>query len=92
MHHATTQQQIGIGNLMACGAREFVGGPTSLVFRVGSKRSLVEKVIVTLDPSDTYSVRYVAMRPRTFEVLTDETRADVYADQLGAVVRKMGDR
>lgn len=92
MDHDTTRRQIGVMNLMACGARDFVTGPDSLAFRAGSKRGIVAKVIVTLDPDDTYTVRYVAMKARTYEIVTDESVSMVYADSLGATVRQMGDR
>lgn len=85
-------QQIGPLNLAAVGARDFVRDTDCLMMRVGSKRGRVEKLIVTLDPSDTYSVRYVAMRTRDFEMLVDESESGVYAERLGEVVRRMGDR
>ena len=94
MDFGTTKRQIGIGNLMACGARDFIGDreKRSLMFRVGPSGRL-RKIIVTLDPSDTYSVRYVEMkRSPSYAVVVDETKTGVYCDQLGAVVRKMGDR
>lgn len=94
MDFETVRQQIGTMNLMAVGARVFVGDAAerSLMFQVGSKRGLLEKVIVTLEPSDYYSVRYVAMRKKDYATLADETRDFVPAESLGAVVRVMGDR
>jgi hypothetical protein len=83
------KNQIGIGNLMAVGAREFVRDENSLMFRVSRG---MQKLIVTLEPDDTYSVRYVKMKARTYEVVADETVAGVYADNIGAVVRRLGDR
>lgn len=85
-----TKQQIGIGNLMACGAREFSFDSSSLMFRVGSRRGVTAKMIVTLDPTDTYSVTYVEIRK--FKVTKKETISDIYCDHLGEVVRSMGDR
>jgi hypothetical protein len=89
----TTMRQIGAGNLMAVGARDFTVDRTTqtLAFRVGSKRGVVAKLVVTLDASDTYTVRYWAMG-RGLRTTADESVSGVYADQLGAVVRKMGDR
>lgn len=92
MDHDLMRRQIGVMNLVACGARDFLGGPDSLSFRVGSKRGQIEKVFVTLDPDATYTVRYVAMKARTYEILIDESVSVVYADNLGATVRRMGDR
>ena len=86
-----TLQQIGTGNLMAVGARDFVKDGAQLIFRVGNGRKLA-KVVVTLDPSDTYSVRYLEMNRKTYAFTVDESVAGVYAEDLGAVVRRMGDR
>ena len=84
--------QIGNGNLMAVGARDFMLDGNSLQFRVGAGRKL-NKLIVTLEPTDTYSVRYVEMtRSPKFKIVKDETETDVYAESIGAVVRRMGDR
>lgn len=92
MDHQTTLNQIGKGILMSCGARDFVGGPDSLMFRVGSARNKIEKVIVKLGQDDTYTVRYVAMRAGICEILAEESIEMVYEDSLSAIVRKMGDR
>lgn len=88
------RQQIGVMNLMAVGARTFVSDSEarSLMFQVGSKRGVLEKVIVTLEPSDYYSVRYVAMRKKDYEVIAEEALDFVHAEALGQVVRSMGDR
>lgn len=82
--------QIGTGVLMSVGARDFVRDGTQVLFRVGPSRKLA-KVIVTLTPADEYTVRYVEMNRRTYEVIVDETR-DATCDNVGAVVRAMGDR
>jgi hypothetical protein len=91
MDARVTMQQIGTGNLMACGARDFSFDGSKLMFRVGSGRTLA-KVIVTLEPDDTYSVRYCEMALRTYEVRKNEQVEGVYADNLGVVVRRLGDR
>lgn len=92
MNPQITLTQIGTGNLMACGARDFVADTknNTLMFRVGSKRGVTAKVIVTLSPSDTYTVRYV--ETRKYEIIRDEAVDGVCCDNLGEVVRKMGDR
>lgn len=86
----TLLTQIGAGNLMACGARDIVVDGQQLMFRVGPSRKLA-KVIITLTPADEYTVRYVEMNRKTYEVTVDETR-DAFCDNVGAVVREMGDR
>ena len=86
-----TLQQIGTGNLMACGARDFVKSNDELMFRVGSGRKLA-KIVITLDPSDTYTVRYVEVSRKDFRITKEEVVSDVFCDMLGEVVRKLGDR
>jgi len=94
MDFELVQKQIGMMNLMAVGARTFVSDSEarSLMFQVGSKRGLLEKVIVTLEPSDLYSVRYVAMRKKDYSVTAEETVDFVHAEALGSTVRKLCDR
>ena len=84
------RSQIGTGNLMAVGARDFVLDGNQLLFRVGSSRKLA-KVIVTLTPADEYTVRYVEMNRRDYTVTVDET-LDACCDNVGTVVRMLGDR
>jgi len=91
MDHGETQRQIGVMNLMACGAREFKGDADSLTFRVGCRRAVKAYVTVTLEPSDTYKVERVELDRRWNRTVVDELDG-VYCDNLGAVVRKMGDR
>jgi hypothetical protein len=90
MNPQTLMNQIGSGNLMGCGARDFVTGENELSFRVGSSRKL-SKIIISLDYSDTYVVRYVEMKNKTYEVVKDEVRTDVHVEEIGRVVREMGD-
>lgn len=91
MDHRILLQQIGAGNLMACGARDFVLDGASLIFRVGSSRKL-RKLVVTLTPADDYTVRFVELSRKTYEVTADETVDGVYCDNIGDVVRRLGDR
>lgn len=93
MNFNTLRDQIGVGNLMAVGAREFfTDGPNSFGFRVGSKRGYSESITIRLDVArDTYSVCYMRMKKRGLDILTEEI-PDVQADQIGAIVREMGDR
>jgi len=91
--HHTTMQQIGSGNLMACGARHFVhDNPNGLLmFRVGAERSL-RKVMVRLMPNDTYSVEVGKTNRKTMEYVVEDQEHGIYADQVGASVRRLGDR
>jgi len=87
----TLRQQIGIGVLMSCGARDWVLDGDAVMFRVGPGRKL-RKLIITLDPMDTYTVRFVEMNRKTYEIVADETVEGVGDHNIGAVVRRMGDR
>lgn len=84
--------QIGIDNLMAVGARDFfTDGPATFGFKVGSRRGWHETVTITLNRvTDTYRVRYVRIRKRDLDISTEEL-TDVHANQLGAIVRELGD-
>ena len=90
MNAQTLLAQIGKGNLMAVGARDFVTDGNQLLFRVGSSRRL-SKIVVTLTPADEYTVRYVEMSKEDYTVTVDETE-DAFCDNVGAVVRRLGDR
>jgi hypothetical protein len=92
----TIRTQITVGVLMSCGAREFMqlnpegesfGG---LAFRVGPAGKVC-KILVTLAASDTYTVHYFAMT-RGGKVTANEFVRGVYAEQLPATIRKVGDR
>lgn len=91
MNHDDTIRQIGPMNLLSCGARNFVADTDSLMFQVGSKPRILEKLIVTL-VGDIYTVRYVAMSKKDYAMIADDEIEMVHADELGKVVRKMGDR
>lgn len=77
---------------MAVGARDFfTDGPNSYGFRVGSRKGWREAITITLDKgTDTYTVRYVRMRNRDLDIRTEEIQ-DVHAEQVGAIVRELGD-
>lgn len=82
--------QIGIGNLMAVGAREWrFEGESALTFRVGSGRGHIKMIIVRLDPDDTYTVRYTETSARTYALVNSREISDVYAEQLGQIVYSM---
>ena len=99
---AVTRAQIGTGVLMSCGARDLVKDDPNglLMFRVGPNGKRVCKVLVRLLPSDEYAAEfgYSDMRPsrphspewgvwQTVEQVTG-----VYAENLAATVRRLGDR
>jgi hypothetical protein len=95
MDTQTLMNQIGTGNLMRVGARDFLvdAKARSLTMAVGSKRGELRKLIVTHDlGSDTYTVRYFAMRKKGYEIIADESVSGVDVTKIGPTVREMGDR
>ncbi len=89
----TIRQQIGIGVLMACGAREWkligLDSPKSgLQFRVNhsSKRQFIK---VVLEPNDTYTVISYRLKRVTDEHIDIEDFYDIYCDGLSELVYKL---
>lgn len=71
----------GAGRLrLMTSARDFLGDAKWLSFRVGRNARGVNKVKVTLDPSDTYTVEVFRVRGTTVKVLG--SASGVYADSL----------
>lgn len=84
----TIWQQIPTMTLMACGARkrryQVRDGGDGLQMQVGGKP--MRYVEVTLDPSDTYNVRYFRLKRTDYSVIEIESHTGIYADQLGEVI------
>jgi hypothetical protein len=91
--HRVTLAQIGKWNRAACGARDYVHDDKTgmVMFRVGSNRA-VRKVVVKLTPADTYSVEVGHMNRKTLDWVVEDQALDVQAEDLGATVRRLGDR
>ena len=81
---AIIKKQIGIWPLAEVGARGFMFDSRSLYFDAKPKSRIV-RVVVTLDPSDTYTVR--VLNKRTGEALY--VRESVYAADLASLVRDL---
>ena len=58
----TIASQIGRGSMRMLGAKDFVGDSKSLTFRVGRNAKGVTHIKITLDPDDTYTVEFFAVR------------------------------
>jgi hypothetical protein len=93
----TIRQQITVGVLMSLGATDLMAdrGHTTapepydaLTFRARilpskTARPRIMRVKVTLDPSDTYSIKVTyPKRGNAFEEVTHYEASDVYCDQL----------
>jgi hypothetical protein len=72
------RQQIGFWPLAEVGARGFMYDANSLYFDA-KPLSRIVRIVVTLEPSDTYTVRVVNKKTHA-DIKTYE---NVYADQLG---------
>jgi len=83
--------QISLNTKMACGARSPLGSPLG----VGNELSFVvlngnsHRITVTLDPSDTYTVRHIKVSRKTLGFTVVEEASDVYCDNLSEVVYGM---
>jgi len=78
----TILQQLGGARRLSLmtGARDFLGDGKSLTFRIGKNPRGANKVRVTLDPSDTYTVEVFKIRGGTVKALG--SASDVYAEAL----------
>ena len=87
--------QISASTKIACGAREALysetgdaGDPRPFVmFRVCGRA--LRKIIVRLDPSDTYSVEFVAISRKTWDSEIIEDASFICADQLSETIYRM---
>ena len=78
------RKQIGVVAFMEVGARGFMYDENSLYFDAKPKSRIV-RVVVTLDPSDTYTVRMV--NQKTGDTIWEES--DIYNDSLPTVIRTL---
>ena len=84
------RQQIGVGTLMAVGARDLIaldennGQRGGLRFTVN--RTRLTRIDVRLAWNDTYTVEFVKINARTHEARVVDSRDGVYCDNLADVV------
>jgi hypothetical protein len=79
----TILNQLGGNKFRAMtGAYSFASSDNTLSFRLPAKttKNRISGVIIKLEPSDTYTITFLAMRG--FEVITVKECKDVYADML----------
>lgn len=78
--------QIGNRAFAMMGAKNLVGGADSLLFAIKGSRKW-NKIRVTLDPSDTYTVEFFKLGGAPmFDVKDQKSVSFVYNDQLRAVI------
>lgn len=80
----TIKDQIGFWAIAEVGARTFLFDADSLYFDAKPKRNIV-RVVVTLDPSDTYTVKVLNKRTGA-ELYKAEM---IYNDQLAEIIRNL---
>lgn len=73
--------------IMMTGARNFVGSEDSLSFRLPGTmtRNRINHVRITLDPSDTYSLTFSAIRKMKAKIVSEHS--EVYSDNLCELFR-----
>lgn len=84
----TILSQLGGNRFVAMtGAKNFVGSDDALHFALPSNfaRNGINRVRVTLQPSDTYTVEFFKVRGTKFSSIA--TRDDVYAEDLQRVFK-----
>ena len=87
----TILQQLGGNQFRAMtGARDLTGTDNSLTVKLGKMSGVkTSHIRVTLDPSDTYTVEFLAVRGTSIKTLS--THSDVYAENLrGLFERETG--
>lgn len=79
---------------LALNLREPVGDNETgyLHFRIGPCRKGLGKVVIQLDPSDTYTVRLIRIDRKTWQVTMLYEIDDIYAEQLGEVLMSLAER
>ena len=82
----TIAQQIGSRAFYMMGTQHKVGGPNYLLFNVRGSKA-VNKIQVTLDPSDTYHVEFFKVRTLKSKVVANFV--DVYVDDLRNIISKV---
>lgn len=83
----TTWNQITVGTKMSIGARQPTANDNQLFFMVANhdRKLRFRKIEVTLDPSDTYTVKMWTFSKDCELACTNEA-SNVYCDNLNAVL------
>lgn len=83
----TIAAQIGNRAFAMMGAKNLLGGNDHLQFKVGKNAKGVTHITVTLDPSDTYTVKFQKVNKRTAGGVKELAACeDVYVDSLKTVI------
>lgn len=82
---ATILAQLGSNKFIAMtGAKNFVRGENYLMFSIGKNKSKANKVKITLQANDTYTVEFFRMRGIDCNLISKHS--DIYAETLAKFV------
>lgn len=86
----TILQQLGGGRFVAMtGSNGFLFGDSMLQFRVRRNQSRANRCLITLDASDTYTVKFCRITGRGLKVEIVAEQSDVYAEMLEPVFERV---
>lgn len=83
----TIYRQVGKMAMLMIGAKQFAASDDSLVFKVGRNAKSVNRLKITLDASDTYTV--TAYSIRGIDIKQKGQMTGVYNDQLNSVIETL---
>ncbi len=93
--YQTIWTQIEMGVKMSLGARQPVGSDDNkdcnayLHFTVGPCRKGLDKIVIRLNPLDTYDIELIRMKRKTYEQITLAIANNVYVENLNRVLLDM---
>ncbi len=86
----TILEQLGGGRFVAMtGSNGFLFGDSMLQFRVRRNSSRANRCLITLDASDTYTVKLCRITGRGLNVEIIAEQSDVYAEMLAPVFERV---
>ena len=79
----TIRDQLGGRALYMLGAKNIWGEGHTLGFKIGRNAKRINAITITLDPDDTYTVKFLRQKGApTFEVTTVAEENGIYVDML----------
>ncbi len=85
------RNQIGQMGLTMMGAKNFIGGSDHLQFKIGRNAKRVTHIRITLDASDTYTVRFTRVGRAPKYTITELGEVEgVYVSDLRAILEGTG--
>jgi hypothetical protein len=81
----TILSQLGGNKFLAMTGAQCVTGPDALHIQLPRVAQGINRIVVTLEPTDTYTVSFAKFNRSKLEVLPVTSHTGVYADQLQAL-------